>query len=138
MAEVVTFPDVVRALIPYLTSRLTARDLAAPVSSRVPNPRPARFVKVTAAGGTLTGVASASALVLVECWAADEVAAHDLAEACATEMRAATRSQDPIAAGVWIGGTDDAVSIPVNFPDPLTSSARFQFTASLYLAGQPL
>lgn len=138
MAEVVTFPDVVRALIPYLSTRLTARGLAAPVGSRVWNPRPPRLVKVTDAGGVLTGIASATAFILVEAWAADEESAKALAHACAEEIRAATRSQDPIAAGVWIGGTDDAVSIPVNFPDPLTSSARFQFTASLYLAGQPL
>lgn len=138
MTEVVVFPDVVLALIPYLTGRLTARATAAPVMSRIPSPRPNRFVKLTQVGGSQTDIATINPLVLVECWDVDEPAAYRLASVCAQEVSAATRSQSPISAGVWIGGTPDSVSLPVNFPDPLTSLPRFQFTASLYLSGSPL
>jgi hypothetical protein len=136
--EVVVFPDAVAALIPFLSARLTARSLPATVASRVPTTRPPRLVRVTQVGGTQTSIASINPLVLVECWDVTEPAAAYLAAVCAQEISAATRSPSPIAAGVWIGGGDDACSLPVNFPDPLTSSPRYQFTASLFLTGVPL
>lgn len=135
--EVVVFPDVVRALIPFLTARLTARGVPAHVGSRIPTDRPTRLVRVGQAGGSQL-LAVANPLVLIECWDVDESHAYDLAAVCAQEILAATRSRTPIAPGVWIGGASDAASLPVNFPDPLTTLPRYQFTASLYVPGSPL
>jgi hypothetical protein len=61
-----------------------------------------------------------------------------LAALCLAEIEAATRSPEPIAPGVWIGAPAAAFFGPINFPDPVTSSPRYQFTCSLYLSGRAL
>jgi hypothetical protein len=135
-AEVIVFPDAVGAILSFLKARLLARGQAAEVGSR--KGRETRFVRVTQAGGTRLDIARMQPRILVECWDPEEVKAYRLASLCAAELEAATRSQQPIAPGVWIGGTPEDFPVPVSFPDPLTASPRFQFVATPTLTGSAL
>lgn len=117
-------PDVEKAFIAYLNAALTP-----PVSSRVPNPRPASFVRVQVIGGDTLAVVIDAPRLLVECWAADQGAAFALARqawARMSETRAAWVGE------VWVSSVN--LSRPVNFPDPDTTSPRHQFTADLRVA----
>lgn len=92
--------------------------LPEPVSTRVPAPRPAAFVRVTRVGGNRRNLVQGEPILLVECWAATSVAAFDLA----------ARAWDLIDRDVsWSA----SLSEPVSFPDPDSTSPRYQFTASL-------
>lgn len=133
-AEPITFADTVEALIPFLTARLAARGLPAVVSVRVPSPRPARLVRPSQVGGERVSIAGQRPRILFECWDTSEIKAQRLAMTVSEEVEAATRSADPIADGVWIGGNPSDFSLPVLFPDPLSATPRSQFTATLYLS----
>lgn len=87
-----------------------------PVATRVPNPRPVAHVRVRRIGGTGRNLVQETPMVLVECWAADSVAAFDLAGDCYAVVDAA------------LCGPGSRPSSPVNLPDPETESARYQFT----------
>lgn len=95
--------------------------LGVPVSTLVPNPRPARFVRISRAGGSRQNIAQESALILVEAWADETVAAFDLAADAWAEISADF-------------GDDAALSSPVFFPDPDTTQYRYQFTATLFIS----
>jgi hypothetical protein len=121
-------PDVEKAFVTYLNAALTP-----PVSTRVPNPRPAAHVRVQVVGGDSPNVALDAPRLLIECWGADQGAAWALAReawACVSETRAAW------AGGVWVSSV--SLSRPVNFPDPDTASPRYQFTADLRVAMTPI
>ena len=62
--------DLEAAFVTFLNAELTP-----PVSTRVPNPRPASHVRVQVVGGTVDNIAFESPRLLVECWAATQVAA---------------------------------------------------------------
>lgn len=117
-------PDVEKAFVTYLNAALTP-----PVSTRVPNPRPASFVRVQVIGGEVPNVALDGPRLLVECWAANQSAAWSLARqawSAVAETRAAWAGE------VWVSSVD--LSRPVNLPDPDTASPRYQFTADLRVA----
>jgi hypothetical protein len=116
--------DVEAAFVAYLNAALTP-----PVSTRVPNPRPASHVRVQVVGGTVDNVAFESPLLLIECWAATSPAAAALVRQAWAEI-AETR-------GAFVGAAfvlSTNLSRPVNFPDPDTTSPRYQFTADLRVA----
>lgn len=64
--EAITFPDIEAALVTHLSTELGTD--AATVSTRVPSPRPARFVKVTRTGGLRASVGHELAQVTLDCW----------------------------------------------------------------------
>ena len=69
-----TLANVEAALVGYLATKVTV-----PVSTRVPNPRPASFVRVQRTGGAGQNLVQERPVVLVECWAATDTAAWALA-----------------------------------------------------------
>jgi hypothetical protein len=97
--------------------------LAPAVSTRVPNPRPVSFVRVGRVGGDQINMAQERAVVLVECWAATAPAAWALAR----EAHGLLAGREPLE----IPGAElssRSLSSPVNYPDPATTSPRYQFT----------
>lgn len=64
--EAITFPDVEAALVTHLTTALAAD--TATVSTMVPTPRPARFIRVTRTGGFRASVGHELAQVTLDCW----------------------------------------------------------------------
>jgi len=71
--------------------------------------------------------ATDSARFLIECWDPSELAAEQLVNKV---RRLLKQCRGQRFAGAFIHGSK-ATSLPVNFPDPGTSSARFQFTGEL-------
>ena len=119
-----TLANVEAALVGYLATKV-----AVPVSTRVPNPRPASFVRVQRTGGASQNLVQERPVVLVECWAATDTAAWALA---AQAWGALSGRGSFVHNAVEMSlANDEAVSSPVNYPDPSTSSARYQFTAEL-------
>lgn len=113
-------PDVEADARTYLDAQLSAR-----VSTKVPNPRVADMVVLQVVGGS--GVADhvvASSLLSVQCWAADSVAASQLAREAAAHLRAWA---------LYVART----STPASFPDPATSLPRYVFTAELWGLATP-
>jgi hypothetical protein len=116
--------DIEGAFVTYLNAELTP-----PVMTRIPNPRPATHVRVQVVGGDVPALVFEQPRLLVECWAATSTAAAALARQAWAEIQA-TR-------GTFVG---DAFVLatnlgrPVNFPDPDSTSPRYQFTADLRVA----
>lgn len=138
MTETIVFPNLVAAVLPYLRTRLTARGRTVPVVNRVPTTRPSAFVRVSPAGGERLSLTKRETRLLVECYDVDDEKAQSLAELTSAELEAATRSQAPMAPGVWVSADQDAFSVPVDFPDPLSSSPRYQFYCNLVLTGSTI
>lgn len=92
------------------------------VATRVPNPRPASFIRVNRIGGVQINMVQERPIILIECWGATETAAWLL---CMTAHEA-LEGRDPLEVnGVEL--MDREVTSPVNYPDPSTSSPRYQF-----------
>jgi hypothetical protein len=97
--------------------------LSVPVSTKVPNPRPASFIRVTRAGGGRQNIIQERPLLIVECWAGGDVSAFELAQ------QAWSTLDD-------LYGLGADLSSPVWFPDVESGSPRYQFTAQPFLALQ--
>ncbi|WP_378736057.1 hypothetical protein [Nocardia brasiliensis] len=131
MTELVVYPAIEALVVAYLSARLAARGDLAVVATKVPNPRPDRLVRVSAAGGGNDRRILASRMVIIECWDLREPEAAQLAELCHALLLSAPRDpQEPrIRAAVTAGA-------PVNHPDPDTRHPRYQATVSLDVRGQ--
>lgn len=101
------------------------------VSTVVPNPRPSRLVKVTRTGGGRRTVAHDDAMVTVECWDTESSDAAALADL----VRAHLTNFDTVQGFM---PRDGEVSGPQFFPDPLTTSPRYQLTVIVRLRAQVL
>lgn len=98
-----------------------------PVSTRVPNPRPDRFVRLVRAGGSRTRELD-KMLLVVECWALDAVQAEQDALTVAEALR--TSPAGGPWAGAWITRWD--TNAIADNPDPDTDQARFTVTGTLF------
>lgn len=98
------------------------------IASKVPNPLPARCIRVTRAGGPKDWAIDHPYL-LVECWNLDSVQAEQDALTAYTALEAANRG-GPYA-GAYVSGWDG--NTIVDFPDPDVPQARWQFTGQLHL-----
>jgi hypothetical protein len=127
MTEVVVFPDVEAVLVEALPALLDV-----PVSTRVPNPRPDAFVRVTRVGGSRRDRITDRALVVVEAWASTTGDAFDLGALARGQIEALTEAQHgPLRGYEEVGGLQA-------FPDPDTETPRYQLTALLDLRGAAL
>lgn len=135
MTEVIIFPDLFTVLPVWLQTRLTNRGTPAPVSYRIPNPRPTPLVRVSMIGGSRINIHQRQTRVLVEAWADTDPKAFRLAEICSAEIEAAARGQAPLAPGVWISADARDFSVPVGYEDPISGMPRYQFNCNLTLTG---
>ena len=113
-----------QALVAYLGPLVSP----ATVATRVPQSRPAAFVKVTRVGGDVLSIGQSRPRVLVECWASTDSAAWNLA-AKSWDALWDARDLPEIRPGVAV--MDAELTEPVNFPDAASGSPRYQFLASL-------
>ena len=116
--------DVEGALIALLRAVLGVH-----VSTRIPNPRPDRHVKVTRAGGNRANLVQERPLLIIECWGPDSVAAFDLAADAWSALDAANGT---VVNGIALDFPTNSLASPISMPDPDTSSPRYQFTCQVY------
>lgn len=112
-----------QALVGYLVPLVSV-----PVATRVPNPRPPAFVRVTRVGGGLVNMAQSQVQVLAECWGETDTLAWGLASLTWSALHDSPLP-DSIGRGVEVMAVD--VGEPVNFPDTASGVSRYQFLASM-------
>jgi hypothetical protein len=131
MLQVILPADVEAVAVAFLDAQLAARGQAAVhVATRVPNPRPASLVRVFLAGNNRSRPLD-SHLVVLDCWAATEGAASDLARLVAGLIEA---MPGETVAGHYVYHAE-LVGGPVNLPDPDSASPRYSVTARIVLRG---
>lgn len=118
-------------LAPADVEALAHAILPPPAGTRLPNPRPAEFTRVTRAGGSTVNLVLSAPRLLVECWAPTSTAAFDRAREAWAAFHAI---EGTTVAGVWVARVE--LTEPVNFEDPSTTSPRYQFVAQLTTALQ--
>lgn len=93
------------------------------VGTRLPNPRPPKFVRLQRTNGFQRNMIQERATLLFECWGATDTEAWLLAVA----VHEAFNGRDPLEQN-GIEFEERVVSSPVNYPDPSTASPRYTFT----------
>lgn len=121
---ILTPPDTVKTVIAYLNAALVE-----PVSSKIPNPRPAAFVTVQRKGGARWTAVSDGPNLAIECWAGSDGAA----EALSAEVRELVQemADGTNRAGVVIYRYEE-FSGPAYLPDPASTQDRFTWTCRLH------
>lgn len=117
------FADVESLAVQYLNAALDA-----PVSTRVPAPRPDVFVRVMVTGGSRLNVLFDQPVLTVEAWSTSSWEARDLAGQCRALISAATHDDGFTEA-------DYDSSTPVNLPDE-SGQARYTFTVPVNVPGE--
>ncbi len=113
-----------QAYVAHLNAALTE-----PVSTRVPTPRPAAFVRITRTGGQRRSVVLSDSNLLVECWGATDTTAWDL---CRRTWSLVVATEHSAVSDVWVNRLQ--VTDPVNFPDSASGSPRYQFLVTATVA----
>jgi hypothetical protein len=130
--EVIVFPDATELFADHLRVELDERgytDLH--VGTRIPNPRPDRFVRVLRTGGTRRNLVVDESQLTIEAWAESEQVAQDMAQLARAIVGAA---RGDVLDGVPIYRVDDVTgpgalpSGPVYTPDPISQQPRFSFS----------
>ncbi len=130
--ERILFPDAAAAAIGALNAQLGALGFTGvPVRSRVPNPRPTRFLLVFRTGGPAVNVVTDAAQLTVEAWATSDVEAHDLAQVARAIV---TGIEGTVTGGVTVYGVDE-LGGPGYLPDPVSAQSRFTFTVTVHVRG---
>ena len=120
----VEFPDVEAMAREFLRARLTP-----PVSSKVPNPRPARYVRAWRSGGAAANRVVDHPLITVSCTADGSVQAREDAN------DARTAFLNEYTAMPLVRGVEEQVGIYFD-PDPDTGEDRYSFTMRLTVRGR--
>jgi hypothetical protein len=125
----IVFPDVEVALAGWLRAVLAP----VPVSTRIPNPRPATFLRVMRTGGPRVSLTVDAPQITFEAWANSEQDAHDLAAQVRALVNAAagqTAGAAQIVKVTEMGG-------PAWLADPTSSQPRFTWTVQMRVRGTP-
>lgn len=107
----------------FLRSRLVP-----PVSTKVPNPRPARFIRAWVTGGSSINRVVERVHVTVTCAADNTVTASDDARAARYALL------NEYTAMPLVRGVED-ISRPYYDPDPDTGGDRYSFTVRMTIRG---
>ena len=130
----VLFADIEQLLCTWLPAQLAARGFTVPVGTRVPNPRPASFLRVLAVGGARRNLVADQPTVAIEAWAPTEAAASALARTARAVIESAAGL---VIDGVTVHRSRD-FSSPVNLPDPVSAQCRYTFTGTMIISGAEL
>jgi len=124
----IRFPDVEAMLAAWMPTVLPV-----PCSTRIPNPRPSRWVRILRTGGPSEMLVVDQAQITVECWNDNLVGAANDAATVRAHLRAL---QGRTVAGVQVlrvrewGG-------PANLPDTHSAQPRYTWTVSIDVRGTP-
>jgi hypothetical protein len=132
MPAAIVFPDAAALVATYLREALAGRGQPVRVGTRVPNPRPAAFVRVQRIGGARLDVVTDRPRLDVHAWGGDDEAAHDLMQITRALLLAIPGWHGAVAYDVAeVGG-------PNELPDPETYSPRYAFAVEVSLRGKRL
>lgn len=123
----VLFPDATR----IVADRLRALLEPTPVVTRVPKPRPDRFVLVRRLGGARANLVVDDAQLGIECWDDTDAEAHDLAQLARAHVNAMAGT---VAGGVRVYAVREFAG-PADLPDPLSNQPRYVFTSQVAVRG---
>lgn len=128
---VARMPDTVTAVIVHMTAALVDVDA---VASKIPTPRPARFVVVQRTGGPRATRVSDRPQITIDAWGASDTDAEDLANDCRYVLgqMADGSNRD----GVIIHRVDEFAG-PAYIPDPDSRQDRYRFTVSVHARSAP-
>lgn len=115
----VELPDVEAMVGAFLREHFSV-----PVSTKVPNPRPVRFIRAWRTGGSASSRVLEQAQVTITCSAANSVQASDDARAARSALMNEYTGM-PLVRGV------EEISGPYFDPDPDTNGDRYSFTVRL-------
>lgn len=132
--ELIVMPDpvvVLRAGVLARISEVSATYATLPVVEKVPNQRPATFVRIVRTGGVISSRVISRAMATVECWAPTDKQSGDLAEAVRAVINAMPGENY---GGVAVYGVVE-FSGPANSPDPQSRTPRHTWTVEVSLRG---
>lgn len=129
------FPDAAAVACSCLAAGLPAQGFeGVSCGTRVPDPRPAAFVRVLRTGGPQDTPVTDYAQLTIESWADDEGTAQDVAQMCRALLMASVGSRvnsTPVCGYEELNG-------PQNLPDPTSAQPRYTFTIRYRLRGSAL
>lgn len=132
MGAPVEFPDAVDVVRTYLSGALAARGTPVQVVTRVPESRPARFIRIERVGGTQLDRVTDRPRLAFEVWAPSEEEAADLTKVARALVFAIPGWRGAVAYGVVdVGGPNTA-------PDPVSGQERGTFAVEVSLRGKAL
>lgn len=132
MTAAIEYPDSVEVYSRYLREAMAARGDPVQTGTRVPSPRPRRFVTVKRIGGARLDLVTDRPRLDVHCWGDTEDTAADLVKV----VRALT-----LAAPGWRGAVVyDVVEVggPNLLTDAETSLPKFAFAVEISIRGRRL
>ncbi|MFJ2906867.1 hypothetical protein [Streptomyces sp. NPDC087212] len=129
----ILMPDALAVVTGYLRSALAAAGEPVPVVSRIPSPRPPRFVRVERLGGLQQTPVSDRPRLDFHAWGETESDAHDL---CAL-VRALVGVIPGVQGGVTVYRVNE-VGGPQWLPDPESGQARYAYAAEIHMRGRVL
>jgi hypothetical protein len=134
MPDPIAFPDAEAAIIPHLRDQLVALGMPVPVSGKVPNPVPARHVRVVRTGGLRSNLVMDRARLTFEC---RDSSGEPGAAALARLVRAIVTNAPGYMGGAWVDVAAE-VGGPASSPDPDTGTPRYLLTVELHIRGSEL
>lgn len=132
--ETIAFPDIEAVLIGWLDDVLDGYDVTSPVSTRVPNPRPSRFIRIQRTGGPRRTLVTDGAQVTVEVWDDNAPGAAATARIVRAVLLAARNVTTP--SGDLIYRVEE-FSGPALLPD-VSGQPRYSWTVRLHVRGTAL
>lgn len=131
MSEILPTPSGVAVTVAYLKAQFASRGETAKVASKIPSPRPAKFVKVRLMGGTRSDVVRYAPMLVFECWANDDITAENLGILTEALVNSMPDLLPACTSVIEVGGLVDQ-------PDPDSQSPRYVFTKQIYLRAATL
>lgn len=122
-SEVIIFGDLEAATRTWLNDRLGGPR----VHTEVPTPRPVELVKVSVTGGSDPNIVSELVQLTFECWAAESDRASEICRLVKAHLRAMAGET---VNGIFVRSVRTVGGV-VDFPDPESTSPRYQYTVEL-------
>jgi len=115
--------DAEAEVVTYLNAALADRGVSARATTRVPDSRPPRFVRVALTGSVRRSIAHIDAQITIECWDTDSVGASELTRLVYALMCAMDTGEAHVPQGQsgWVGG-------PAYLEDPTARVPRYVMT----------
>lgn len=127
MTELIVFADAESLTVQQLKVALTN----AHISSDVPTPLPDPLVTIQRVGGAVQNLVTDAPVLIVQAWSKDKATAHDLCMLARAHIHAMPGTT---VNGTWVYKVTE-VGGPGYFPDPDTSTPRYQFTVQMRTRG---